>query len=381
MSCVAACQALGFCRCVQLARGPRVERLTLAGYQDVETIVCIGRDLIPRLQGVAEGFEGFYVIDQRLRKCQPSMVENLVRWARYPVRFVRAGEKLKTVRASFAIMASLDEAGFRRAHALAIVGGGSVLDSAGFAGSIYMRGVRRIYIPTTLLAQLDAAITTKSGVNFGARKNLIGAHRNPEFVVADVRFLATLSGREIRSGLAEAVKVGLAADDGLFEMLERRVTSLLASDLEALEEVVTAAALVKIRLLSEDPLEARAASVLRLGHTFGHAIELVSKPRLSHGEAVAVGLAAATRLSADAGIMTRQDERRVRDLLARLGLPLKPPGSMPEALLAQSVQSVQRTFWNEGTVVVPTAIGSATVLSGIEPEVAARALLSDRSSA
>jgi 3-dehydroquinate synthetase len=195
------------------------------------------------------------------------------------------------------------------------VGGGAVTDLAGFVGAVFLRGVRVHFVPTTLLAAIDASIGGKSGVNVGG-KNLVGAFRHPARVVIDLSVLDALPGELIREGLAEALKAGLVGDPGLFELIERDGQGA------DLAEVVTRAVAVKARIVGEDFEERGVRAHLNYGHTVGHALEAITG--MPHGEAVAVGMVAAGRASViEAGF---DGEERQRSAIAGLGLPTEAPG-------------------------------------------------------
>lgn len=239
----------------------------------------------------------------------------------YPVADRDVAKSLATVEA---ICRGLAEAGATRDDMVVGVGGGAVTDLAGFVGSVFLRGVRVHFVPTTLLAAIDASIGGKSGVNVGG-KNLIGAFRHPERVVIDLSVLEALPSELIREGLAEALKAGLVGDPGLFELIERDGQGC------DLAEVVTRAVAVKARIVGEDFEERGVRTHLNYGHTVGHALEAITG--MPHGEAVAVGMVAAGRVSV---IEARFDgEERQRAAIARLGLPTQAPGVDRAELLSR----------------------------------------------
>jgi 3-dehydroquinate synthetase len=195
------------------------------------------------------------------------------------------------------------------------VGGGSVSDLAGFVAGTWLRGVEVIHVPTTLLAAVDAAIGGKTGVNL-AGKNLVGVFWHPTRVIVDVDTLDQLPTTLRREGLAEALKTGLVGDRDLFELLEREGESA------PLEDVVTMAASVKVRVVGEDERETGLRAILNFGHTVGHAVEYASP--LSHGESVAVGMVAAGRISEER--LRFQGLERVIGAISSLGLPTRVDG-------------------------------------------------------
>lgn len=217
------------------------------------------------------------------------------------------------------------------------LGGGVVGDVAGFAAAVYMRGISLLQIPTTLLAQVDAAIGGKTGVNHPGGKNLIGAFHQPRAVLADINTLATLPARERRAGLAEVVKYGLLGDAAFFARLEAQPDALQNGDAAALEEVIAASARHKAAIVSADETEhSGQRALLNLGHTFAHAAEAVcGYGEWLHGEAVSFGLVAAARLSEKITGFAAADTARIIALLTALRLPVRAPaGAAVDELLA-----------------------------------------------
>jgi 3-dehydroquinate synthase len=223
---------------------------------------------------------------------------------------------------------------FGRDCALIALGGGVVGDLAGFAAACYQRGVAFIQVPTTLLAQVDAAVGGKTGVNHPGGKNLIGAFHQPALVVADTATLATLPARELRAGLAEVIKYGLICDAALFAWLEAHLEELLAGKPAALAHVIRRSCEIKAAIVGRDEREHGERALLNLGHTFGHAFESATAYKeWLHGEAVGAGLAVAAALSSECGFMTGAEADRVQRLLERAGLPIRIAAVTPAAAL------------------------------------------------
>jgi 3-dehydroquinate synthase len=223
---------------------------------------------------------------------------------------------------------------FGRDCALIALGGGVVGDLAGFAAACYQRGVAFIQVPTTLLAQVDAAVGGKTGVNHPGGKNLIGAFHQPALVLIDTGTLATLPPRELRAGLAEVIKYGLIADAPLFAWLEAHLEELLAGKPAALAHVIRRSCEIKAAIVGRDEREHGERALLNLGHTFGHAFESATGYKeWLHGEAVAAGLAMAAALSGECGFMAGADATRVERLLERAGLPTRMTGVTPATAL------------------------------------------------
>ncbi|MDJ0984089.1 MAG: 3-dehydroquinate synthase [Desulfobacterales bacterium] len=232
---------------------------------------------------------------------------------------IGTGETIKTLDTVEDIYAQLLSLQADRSAFIVGVGGGIVCDITGFAASTFMRGVRFGFVATSLLAQVDASVGGKNGVNFQGYKNMVGLFHQPEFVICDLEVLKTLPPREISCGLAEIVKHAAIADADLFAFLEEQAESVLALDPEAIEKLVLRSVEIKSAIVSRDETEKGERRLLNFGHTFGHAIEKVSG--ISHGEAVSIGMVMAAALSVKRGLLSAQEDRRLRDLLAKLQLP------------------------------------------------------------
>lgn len=214
-------------------------------------------------------------------------------------------------------------AGADRSSCFVALGGGVVSDITGFAAATYMRGVRWVCVPTTLLAMVDASVGGKTGVDLLAAKNAVGAFHHPSAVLCDVDLLRTESDRGFRGALAEVIKTAIIGDAALLELLERDSARVLTRDPELVAEIVRRSIRVKARIVSQDPKESGVRAVLNLGHTVGHALEAhAGYARLSHGEAVSLGLVAALRIGMRLGFTKPELARRIEALLARLGLPV-----------------------------------------------------------
>ncbi len=235
------------------------------------------------------------------------------------------GEANKTIDGVMHIIDTLTLSACGRDTVLVALGGGVIGDMTGFAASIYLRGVDFIQIPTTLLAQVDASVGGKTGVNHEHGKNLIGAFHQPRCVVADTLTLRSLDPRQYRAGLAEVIKHALLADAGFFDWLENNMTALLEQDSAALDHAIARCCEIKAEVVAKDEREQGLRAVLNLGHTFAHAIECDTAFRWLHGEAVATGLVLAARLSHVQGLIDRDTVRRIRALVEAAGLPVQAP--------------------------------------------------------
>jgi 3-dehydroquinate synthase len=236
------------------------------------------------------------------------------------------GEQHKTLQTAGWVFDALIANRMNRDATVLALGGGVVGDIAGFAAACYQRGIGYVQIPTTLLAQVDSSVGGKTGVNHSGGKNLIGAFYQPRAVIADTDVLATLPDRELKSGLAEVIKYGCVWDPLLFDWLDRNVAKLLARDAETLKYAIGRSCEIKATVVARDEREHDLRAILNFGHTFGHAIEAAtSYEKYLHGEAVGIGMLIAADLSLRLGLIDAALKERVRDILARTGLPIQAP--------------------------------------------------------
>jgi 3-dehydroquinate synthase len=222
---------------------------------------------------------------------------------------------------------------FTRSDAVVAVGGGAVTDLAGFVAATWLRGVKVIHMPTSLLAMVDAAVGGKTGINTAEGKNLVGAFHPPAGVLADLDTLDTLPKNEIISGMAEVIKCGFIADPAILELIERDTAAVSDPRSEAVRELIERAIAVKAKVVSADLKEAGEREILNYGHTLGHSIELVERYSWRHGAAVSVGMMFAAELSRSVGRLSDADADRHRSILESLGLPITYRRDRWQALL------------------------------------------------
>jgi 3-dehydroquinate synthase len=291
------------------------------------------------------------------------------------VAVVPAGERHKTLARASAIIDALVAHGCGRDATVIALGGGVVGDLAGFAAACYQRGVAWIQAPTTLLAQADASVGGKTAVNHPSGKNLIGAFHQPRLVLCDTSTLRTLDARHLAAGLAEVIKHGLIRDAALFEWLEAHLPAILSCDEDALAHVVERSCVLKARVVAADEREERGQrALLNLGHTFGHAIEAATGyESWLHGEAVAVGLVLAARLSQRLGMLDAETVGRVERLLVRAGLPVRPPPLEP-ARFVDLMRRDKKTRAGRLHFVLLDAIGAARTVPDVPEDALLRLL-------
>ena len=279
------------------------------------------------------------------------------------------GERAKTADHWLAILERLAEIGAQRDATVIALGGGVIGDLAGFAAASYMRGIRIVQVPTTLLAQVDAAIGGKTGFNLAAGKNLVGAFHQPAGIMIDVETLATLEARDYAAGLAEVVKYGAIRDASFVGWLEERKAQLVERRADVLEAAVARSARHKIEVVEADEREAGQRALLNFGHTFGHAIETATGyTRFRHGEAVAIGMCMAARLGVRLGEIERAEADRLEALLSGLGLPTAPPDDVDAATLVGHMHLDKKNRAGRIRLILLDALGSARVREDVETE-------------
>ena len=236
------------------------------------------------------------------------------------------GEEYKNSTTLNKIYDDLLAAGVDRSSFVVALGGGVVGDVAGYAAATWMRGIPFVQVPTTLLAQVDSSVGGKTGIDHPKGKNLIGAFYQPRLVLIDVATLATLDQRQFRAGLAEVIKYGVAIDLPFFEYIEANTSAVMAMDPDVLIEIIHRCCQIKAQVVESDEKEAGLRVILNYGHTLGHAFESISGYRtLVHGEAVAIGMVLAAKISAGKGLCTQEDIARITSLLTNCGLPVEAP--------------------------------------------------------
>ena len=298
-----------------------------------------------------------------------------LREARVVEIVVPDGEQAKSWQTLERVFDALLEARCGRDTLLVALGGGVVGDLAGFAAAVYQRGMPFVQVPTTLLAQVDSAVGGKTAINHARGKNMIGAFHQPLAVVSDVTALDTLPERELRAGVAEVIKHGLALDAAFVQWLESNVERLLRRDREALAHAVRRSCELKARIVAEDERECGARALLNFGHTFGHAIEAATGyGTWLHGEAVAAGMVMAAELSALMGHLKKTDVSRVRELLGRARLPVAGPQLAAERLL-EAMALDKKAAKGKTRFVVLESIGRAALRADVDERLVRQAIV------
>ena len=280
------------------------------------------------------------------------------------VLFIPAGESHKRMRTMERLCEELAAAGADRDSLLLAVGGGIVGDVTGFLAAIYMRGIRYVQVPTTLLAQVDSSVGGKTGVNLARGKNLVGAFSHPLAVFADIDVLGTLPPRELHAGLQESVKAGIIRDAKLFSYLEKNIAAVRKGDAAALSYVVAASVRMKADVVAIDEKESGLRMILNFGHTVGHAIEAATKyKKMLHGEAVGSGEIAALMIAAGRGLITAKETGRMIALVLAYG-PL-PPFRVPAKKLAALTGGDKKNRGGVKRFVLPTKVGATVTVTDV----------------
>jgi 3-dehydroquinate synthase len=285
------------------------------------------------------------------------------------------GERAKTLLTVTRLYEALVKRRFDRSAHLVAFGGGVVGDVAGFAAATYLRGIRLVQIPTTLLAQVDSSVGGKVGVNLPAGKNLVGAFHPAALVVCDPELLRSLPRREFRSGLYEVVKYGVIRSRPLFDRIVSTLKAIFAHDPEVLTPLVAECCRIKADVVSEDERESGPRRILNFGHTIGHALEAVTRyRRFRHGEAIGYGMLAAAHISTARGAMPADDHARLKELIVHLG-PLPPVGDLTAGDALDAMVMDKKVVNGRLHFVLATGIGGTSIVADVTPQELKTAML------
>ena len=292
----------------------------------------------------------------------------------HEVLFLPGGEEQKRLAPLDRLAEEMVARGGERTSVIVAFGGGIVTDMAGFLAAIFMRGIPVLQIPTTLLAQVDAAIGGKTGVNLAIGKNLIGSFHQPLAVLIDPHVLDTLPDREYRAGLYEILKAGVIRSEPLFRFLADQSGQVLGRHPEAMDRIISESVAIKAEVVSADERETGLRRILNFGHTFGHALEAETRyTRFLHGEAVAFGMRAAVYLAQMTGHLAAEDAVDILEAVRLYGPIPSLAGIQAEKLLAR-LASDKKTIQGRVHFVLPVRIGEVEVVSGIDDQTALAAI-------
>ena len=290
--------------------------------------------------------------------------------------FFPGGEEYKRFSSVEKLAEEMIQAGGDRSSIVVAFGGGVVNDMGGFLAAVFMRGIPVIQIPTTLLAQVDAAVGGKTGVNLVAGKNLIGSFHQPLAVIVDPDLLRTLPVREYRAGLFEVVKHGVIASPELFRVMAERHSDVIAQNGDVVDYMISESVRIKSEVVSTDEKEGDVRRILNFGHTFGHALESETKySRFLHGEAVAWGMKAATHLAADVGLLRNGDTEAILHTVELYG-PIPPVDGISAENLEARLIADKKSVQGKVHFVLPDRIGHVVIRSDVAADAALAAIRS-----
>jgi len=287
------------------------------------------------------------------------------------------GEEYKSLETAGRLYHEMTAFGAERGTPVLALGGGVIGDVAGFVAATYMRGMPLLQLPTTLLAQVDSSIGGKVAVNHGQLKNKIGAFYQPRAVIADISTLRTLPPKQIASGLGEVIKCAVIMDADFFTYLEDHLAQTKALDEKTLEHIVTVCAGIKADVVVKDERDLGLRNVLNFGHTVGHAIESLTDFGVSHGQAVAAGMVAASTIAVEMGVLEKSDLARIRKLLKRAGLITRMPELDPAKVMGTMTHD-KKAAGGKIKFVLPRRIGEVFVTDEVSPALVERILSGGR---
>jgi len=284
------------------------------------------------------------------------------------------GEEQKSLETAGSLYHELTEHYAERTTPILALGGGVIGDLAGFVAATYLRGVPLVQIPTTLLAQVDSSIGGKVAVNHGQLKNKIGAFYQPRLVITDIDTLKTLAAKELANGLAEVIKSAVIRDKEFFAYLEANLDQIKSLDARLVEEIVFRSVRIKAEIVEKDERDLGLRGILNYGHTIGHAIESASDFKMEHGEAIAIGMLAAGRISNQLGMLDQNELNRLKCVIERADLPTEIPGLQVKRLL-QAIKHDKKILEGKIRFVLLTSIGEAYITDEVSPSLIEQALV------
>ncbi|OGO19416.1 MAG: 3-dehydroquinate synthase [Chloroflexi bacterium RBG_16_50_11] len=336
--------------------------------------INIGAGLLPRvgLWLKEKGYSGKAVIitDTNVKGLYADILQRSLANAAFTVTIleVPAGEDQKTLATAGRLYQRLAESFAERTTPILALGGGVIGDLAGFVAATYMRGVPLVQIPTSLLAMVDSSIGGKTAVDHANLKNMIGAFYQPKLVVADVDTLKTLPKIELSNGMGEVIKHAVIRDKGFFEFLKENMAGAMAYNTGLLEDIIEKNARIKAPVVETDEKESDLRTILNFGHTVGHAVEAISDFKIKHGQAVAIGMMAAARISERLGFIRNEEVNQLELLIHEAGLPVKVPELSREERekLLETIKHDKKVLDNKIRFVLLKSIGSAIISDKVD---------------
>lgn len=334
-------------------------------------------DLAEELSKITAKKKSFIITDSNVDRLYSGTIEGVLRKSSvYAGKYVfRAGEEYKNLATVEAGYHAAIKAGVDRNSIIVALGGGVCGDLAGFIAATYMRGIKFIQIPTTLLAMVDSSVGGKTGVDLSEGKNLVGAFWQPEGVFIDTKVLNTLFDHELLCGLAEVVKYGVISDEEFFEYLENNIEEIKQRKYEVYEYIIGRCCSIKAEIVSRDEREDSLRAILNFGHTFGHAIETVSSySKYKHGEAVAIGMLMACELGIILGSIDSKIKERLQKLLQNLSLPVRAEDLNSRSILDAMSRDKKTTDGAVSFIIPDMKIGQVKIVSGVNDTLILKAI-------
>lgn len=327
--------------------------------------IYIGQNLISkeRILPYTSNKKLFIITDQNVSPFWLSSLTDCLTQQDFEVCIMPSGEETKSFFSLELILKRMIECQLNRDSLVLTLGGGVIGDLGGFAASCYQRGIDFLQLPTTLLAQVDASIGGKTGINLLGEKNVVGSFHSPRAVFVDLNFLQTLPKREYIAGLAEVIKHALIADETFFQWLLDNIKDILALEPIKLGMLIKKCCLIKAEIVSNDEKEHGIRALLNLGHTFGHALETITAhQRWLHGEAVSIGLYCQAILSQKLGYLSFEEVSKIKTILLHTGLPIHIPNDIDLDALIKLMLRDKKVLKSNMRFVVLKKIGMAQVV-------------------
>ena len=343
--------------------------------------VCVGSGLLTKtgqqLKGIGFSDKLVIITDSTVKKLYGNTLRRNLTSDGFQVITLEIpeGEEQKSLGTASRLYDELADCHAERTTPILALGGGVTGDLAGFVAATYLRGMPLIQIPTTLLAQVDSSIGGKVAVDQGQLKNKIGAFYQPKLVITDITTLSTLSSRALVNGLAEVIKYGVIWDKEFFTYLERNLDRIKSLEESLLEETVFRSAQTKAKVVEKDEKDTGLRNILNYGHTIGHAIESVSDFRIWHGEAVALGMLAAGKISVKLGVLDKDELARLRNLIQRADLPMKIPKLEVDKII-QAMRHDKKILKGKVRFILPKSIGNVFITDEVSPSLVKEVLVS-----
>lgn len=284
------------------------------------------------------------------------------------------GEESKKLATIETLCRQLAQLGVDRQAVLLALGGGVTGDITGFIAAIYMRGIKFVQVPTSLLAQVDSSVGGKTGVDIPEGKNLIGSFYQPQAVFVDTNVLQSLPAEEFRNGLAEVIKYGVIYDADFFNFLATNREAILAMDFPVVEAVIARCCTIKAEVVMADEKEADLRRILNYGHTLGHAVEAASDFNIAHGVAVGLGMVAANKLAVSHGILAPERAERIQSVIEDFGLPSQIPAHLNRQRMVDYLQTDKKSVDGKPFFILPSQIGKVIITNEVEPDIITMAL-------